>query len=643
MNKTSRNQDDEKSSFTKPINSNSNINDAHHANMNSRKRYLLWCFLTIVMVILIMMIVALVAIIFGSVLDPEDQCGTKVFPHSDSQYSLFGTKTDYLKAYTATGKGFLPVFPPTSDASYNSLPNKAQLLSPHSAQSNQQPNSPLDSAPDPSSPSSQSSTSQQDQVQSPQFSELASLDKKLRNVENCILRQFHFIGRHAARYPGDDQIPKMNELLAEIQNRIDLTKFSQQNQSKHQIQTPDASITIVNNNNNNNDDNHNLNNNHKTQNKTVCVNPMAEFKQWTPKWSKIQGDLVTNSGYDQTKEIASRFKSIYPEMFNADKTEIEIGTTTKIRTVQTALPFLKLIDNYKVQDNCPLDSFPIDSSDSSKAGEITSNICYEKFWKKHQKTKLSFQETCKKIGISRTDYSIGFTNSSIIEFIASSISDKLKLTQLHERLNTTHTLAIYKTCKHEVALQGSSIWCRLLSEKDLKFLEFINDIDDYYNQALGENYLRQSSCPVTSDLVKYFQNARLAGKDQKQKAFYYFTHAEVIQRILAASIFEQIKGDTSYDIENLKSSLDRHEIPESRQWKSSLYSPFSANLAFSLYECPTNSFKVVASLNERPFRLDGCKDRICLLEDILNSVGEGLNQGQKCDMSVICKSRTIFV
>lgn len=552
----------------------------------------------------------LVAILTINLLDNEDTCFQNI-PFQQPSYRLYSTKTTYSTAFS--------------------------YLNPHLSDSN------------PVSSISLIKSSDKNPIELPSiFSKSDSLktihDRLTTNQgdnssPNCKVRQFHYFGRHAARFPSSKNIDEINKLVSAVQNRIDLSKFSSLNNASN---------------------NNNQNNASSANTTNVCFNPLAPYKQWIPFALPNQGNLILDSGIEETNAIALRLKSIYPDLFNSSRTKIEIGTTEALRTAQTALVFLKQLDNFKL-DFCSLDQFPTESiSDQAKADEISSNECYKQFIKKFYKEKLAFHKKCE--DLSKVEfpliYHLNLKEPNRTEFIANSVSKKLKLSK-EDYLSSAEVDALYKICSYETALTGSSIWCNLFSDSDLKFYEYINDVDDFFNQAYGHPDQFRSACPVTSELMKAFKTVKQQFDVNRQQttpeAHFYFTHSEVIQKILAASV--DLEQDPQYAPNVILEHLKAGTTPKIRQWRTSIFTPFSANLAFTLYECPIQTsntnynynngeytinvdqspFKVVASLNEQPIKLDGCLDYVCDLNELMND--SRIDKERRCKLEDICRKR----
>lgn len=482
--------------------------------------------------------------------------------------------------------------------------------------------------------------------------------------QGCQTKQFHYFGRHAARWPSERDWAKMNQRIREVQARIDLSKLGHDATTSHSERQLNRQQNPVNDNiqliNHANKDNQAIpNETAATPQPTTCFDPLVSYKQW--RMSDVLGDessadLITRTGLAETREIALRYKSLFPNLFDASKvTDLDFGVTEKIRTQQTALVFMKNIDEFKLDSTCKLDQFPsIDdlsgdirqansgssqvsnvslSRDIEIASRIRKDACFKELAKKYRKDDLLyFHDQCDDFNKERIrpriphDYQLRDKDPSRTEFIAKSVSKKLKLNE-SETLDTNQTKALYDACRYETAISGSSIWCSLFSEEELKFYEYLNDIDDFFRTAYGYEGISKPACVIGTNLFHAFNRALDTNRTESN---FYFTHSEVIQRLLALST--SLDNDETYSPVRVKDYLDSKRVPDDREWKNALLSPFSANIAFGVFQCPKDpngkegaNIKILAALNEQPIHLKGCRDIVCKFNQ-LRDIGRLLKE-----------------
>lgn len=485
-------------------------------------------------------------------------------------------------------------------------------------------------------------------------SDLRSFDKIVEDLvvkDGCGVKQIHYFGRHATRFPSKDDLERIVKNMDIVKNRLnDLLKHTKNNQRSANQTSASSPTTSV-----------------QPINEVVCYDPLVNYGQWQS--SDILGtqktsNLITSTGVKETQAIVSRFKKLFPNLFNSHLSNPDFGVTQEIRTAQTAHIFMKNIDHLNPLYGCDLNNtndFPSFITDDSSAtaqgyapriqpasatvaaaeslsneirratnlsitranelaGKITSSACFKKLIDKYEKKDLlSFHKECNTFleasrNPAKLDHKLDLDADKRIEHISKSVSRKLRLAD-GTHLTANLTRSIYDVCRYETAISGkSSIWCNLFSDTDLQFLEYIADVKDYFNSAYGSRALAESACVIGSKLYD-----SLDSPDTNESKFY-FTHSEVLQRLIALST--RIYYGPNFKKDDVRKFLDSRKVPDTRDWKTSLLTPFSANMAFTIFKCPapvkkkddpTTIYRIVATLNEQPIVLAGCFEPVCEL------------------------------
>lgn len=132
-------------------------------------------------------------------------------------------------------------------------------------------------------------------------------------------------------------------------------------------------------------------------------------------------------------------------------------------------------------------------------------------------------------------------------------------------------------------------------------LEYHQDLSYYYKSSYGSAVNKNIQCKTVKDMLERFEDEKLP------KVTAYFTHSAAVQLFLTA--LGALKDDRAPTAKNYPEMF-------SRKWKTSVISPFAANVAVVKYKCPTDS-KVKFFLNERLLRFDWCSsDGICDWSDV---------------------------
>uniref|UniRef100_A0A6G1S819 Multiple inositol polyphosphate phosphatase 1 n=1 Tax=Aceria tosichella TaxID=561515 RepID=A0A6G1S819_9ACAR len=427
--------------------------------------------------------------------------------------------------------------------------------------------------------------------------------------DGCSPVGFYFMGRHSARFPDGEDIEQYNKDLLAL---IDKMKNAPQVRGG-------------------------------------CRKRRQEFLDWRPVMEAKQDNLITELGGQEEREIARRFKHLYPEFFDATKTDIKIGVTKKLRTAQTGSEFLKEVDGLNLDESCKATPSNDPFQRDYNVDKVLEAACYKYLTKNHEASFLDFHKQCEQI--------------SGEEKIKDPLIERVKAPKLKERMleRVTRKLgllddnsnkdrneseapppvsfemldSIWNMCKFETAMRNESIWCSLFGKKDIQMLEYIEDVNTYIKSAYGPKANARQSCPVVGNLVESFQEIIRMYEDGQQqhrkRAYFYFSHADPIKKLLAA--FGMFKDDESFSPKQIEKFESDLKMPKKRHWRSSLISPFSANLAFVLYRCP-RKFKVLASVTEQPVKLGGCKDTDCNIQRFMDTYS---NMRDDCNLNEICK------
>jgi len=605
-----------------------------------------------------------------------DQTGNFPSPLEDNQQNKFyATKTLYSTAYNhltkSTSQLLTNIYHLSANNDNPSAPT-AQLDN-YNRRDNSQPKIPQ-----------QPQANGKSSIHIPKmFSKKNSLESMNEHLleERCKPIQFHFYGRHAARLPKDTEIESINGNIKKIQDMIDqvikklldeekLAKSIGQDSESSLISSPQEDNDLP-----------------RSENKTVagknCSDPrlalLQRLKQWQPFAIPQQGNLITESGAHEARQMAERFRKVFPQFFDDTLTNISVSVTQELRTAQTALEFAKAFASFRELNSvCTLDKFPeTNTYDPTESAKVMNDDCFKRFTSKFKDGRLEFHKRCDGLSQQRFQQRYGFDlkEGYRTQFIADAVSKRLALEKLSAQtklesgvpsqipvttsLTPEQTHSIYEACRYESVARGRSDWCKLFHDDEINFYEYLIDIDDFYNEAYGSNPLRQSSCEVLTPLATKLTLADLSifnpQKGIRQESNFFFTHSAAIQRIIAA--IHDLKDDPAYHNATVLGNLKNRKVPQDRNWRTSLMTPFSANLAFVLYQCPnatvgsevsmareneendqdvnvglSSPLKIVTLLNEHPIIVDQCNDYACDLPRLLRRGIFPL----ACDMSSIC-------
>lgn len=416
--------------------------------------------------------------------------------------------------------------------------------------------------------------------------------------DKCFPQVLYFIGRHSARFPDAEDIEKYNKDLSELIDKLGKAP-------------------------------------------SKCRPRVAKLLEWKSKMVAKQDNLITDLGGREERDIARRFKRVYPQFFNVSEADIQIGVTDRLRTAQTGAEFLREVEGLLIP-NCDERSTPTNDVDQKAydVDKILAAACYRYMKDKFQKPFLDFHKECERIkgeGKVKDPRIDRVKNPNLRKRIADRVARKLGLDNSGKNPPVTPEVleSIFNMCRFENALKQDSVWCDVFDQRDVEALEYIEDVNSYIKSAYGPKSNPRQSCPLVKDLLDAIEEGTQLNSTRRKKSYFYFSHADPMKKLLAT--FEMFKDDDSFSEKRITEFERNLEVPKKRNWRTSVITPFSANLAFVLYKCyraenNASKFKILATVTERPVKLGGCKDTDCNMQHFL----EKYESMRTCDLNKVC-------
>jgi len=226
---------------------------------------------------------------------------------------------------------------------------------------------------------------------------------------------------------------------------------------------------------------------------------------------------------------------------------------------------------------------------------------------------LRFFEACTKYNLSKDDLLYTHDKKKFSEKhfpkIAESITKKLNASG-HVVVTWKNVTILWSLCAYDYIInQERNKFCSLFSKEDFELIETYYDISSYFDKGYGWDLSYEIACPLVADIVDIMEK-KISGSDKITKAYLRFAHAETILPLIArlGLYNDSFKLNWDTDISKLNG----------RKWRTSELSTFSANLAFVLYHCENNEYKVEVMLNEGQVKFDGCSDIFCPFDQFKN-------------------------
>lgn len=138
---------------------------------------------------------------------------------------------------------------------------------------------------------------------------------------------------------------------------------------------------------------------------------------------------------------------------------------------------------------------------------------------------------------------------------------------------------------------------QLFTSRELKVLEYVNDLRNYYEFGYGSDMNRQIQCASVRDMVSHLEFSV-----DPRVTVYFGQSPSLLLHLTAMGAFQDEKKLTA------KSFFKMSQ----RKWNTSKMSPFAGNFAAVRYSTKQVKF----FLNEETIEFDWCPNGICQLADV---------------------------
>eukprot|EP00727_Mastigamoeba_balamuthi_P013563 m51a1_g883 hypothetical protein (456) ;mRNA; f:888592-890308 len=174
--------------------------------------------------------------------------------------------------------------------------------------------------------------------------------------------------------------------------------------------------------------------------------------------------------------------------------------------------------------------------------------------------------------------------------------------------------AMWEACQYDYVVGGElGRWCALFDDANAAELHFADDLATYVRRGYGRNLSVAIVQPLVNSVLEGMDSA-LLGADVTSTDYLAarlrFAHAETVMPLVAALGLLR-------DAEPLSSSWTAEQRAH-RKWRGSHVAPFSANVAFVLYNCSGDAAEplVLVLHNEDAVVLPGCSSEYCPLSQV---------------------------
>ncbi len=406
-----------------------------------------------------------------------------------------------------------------------------------------------------------------------------NLNMSIERPEGCHAVHLNMVFRHGTRYPSTNDVKRINAMLSKVQetmNKNEEVKLQVERKLGLQLEFP--------------------------------------FDASTDK-------LLTKVGDEELYKLGQRFQNRFPELFQKSFSvnELKFTSTCKERSSRSAHAFqIGFLEGHGTLGKCKIQPAPIQIMPCENDEILRYFDLCEKYQKHVENNDASSKEMNK------------FLEGLEVTNVVRKVKKRLKLEKDHT-LTSNHILSMYLYCAYSIGILNQSInngWCQLFDENDLNVMEYVLDLKAFYKRSAAFKITYESSCPLLRDILHSIQaKARRKVNHKSLKGIFRSSHAETLIPLYA------LMG-LHLDKEHLKAN-NFNEM-EQRQFRGSSLAPFTGNLAFVLYECQQNEYKIQFYSNERLIKIPCCKSKVDCPFEMFESCYQKISDN--CDLNEMCKT-----
>ncbi|KAG7388948.1 PHOsphatase [Phytophthora pseudosyringae] len=204
-----------------------------------------------------------------------------------------------------------------------------------------------------------------------------------------------------------------------------------------------------------------------------------------------------------------------------------------------------------------------------------------------------------------------FQRSSVMAKVAQWLKQALGLKGEDINFSAKDLMAVQSACAFDIAIyHHKHHWCSLMSMTFIHSLDYLDDLEEFY--WIGGGYrINYEMAAVLLREVFSEMTGRVTGNSTLEGNFF-FAHAETTLPLMTLLGY----GDRSLLLANATEAAIK-----ARGFRTSILSPFAANLQFRLHERKSSGkkeFYVQVLVNEKQVPIPGCGRVFCKLSELEN-------------------------
>ncbi|KAL3674765.1 hypothetical protein V7S43_000695 [Phytophthora oleae] len=201
-----------------------------------------------------------------------------------------------------------------------------------------------------------------------------------------------------------------------------------------------------------------------------------------------------------------------------------------------------------------------------------------------------------------------FQNSSAMTKVAQWLKQSLGLHEENIQFSAKDLMTVQSACAFDIALyHHKHHWCSVTSKTFIRSLDYLDDLEEFYWIGGGYKINYEMAALLLREIFNTMKE-KSSGKSTLAGNFF-FAHAETTLPLMTLLGY----GDRALLLANATNA----DI-ESRRFRTSILSPFAANIEFHLYKRKSSGgeFYVEILINEKEVPIPGCGRVLCKLSEL---------------------------
>lgn len=323
----------------------------------------------------------------------------------------------------------------------------------------------------------------------------------------------------------------------------------------------------------------------------------SEFSFWSHMFREEDQGLLTPRGESEMRSLGKRMRTLHQQLFAVNSEyhphHYQLIASRSTRALQSASAFAQGLFG------------------SERAFAISSENSDTDFH-------LRFHDNCPNHKRDKR------TNMPDLQFLIDEVTERVARRFVEPqdigRFRDEHMKVLWSACQFELsAFDVHNRSCAYFSQQDAQIIEYIKDVEDYWEKSFGRSINHEMTCLLGKDIAQ-----SLAAFSKR----FMFGHAEtLIPLITYLELFQEghhLGHDPKRD--------------QKRVWRARDIAPFSANIAFVRKSCPNQEPIVQIYHNEKRMNISHLcpltKDSFrCSFTEFHEWM---INKAGRCDFDKIC-------